>query len=189
MGLALGLMVLATALGVIRARRGSGTWLEYGSFATTALAMVAAGRAFGPFVLVPTLLATFATALQLHPERRARIIALGIALAALVGAVLFELSGLVPRVYGVPASGLLISATSSSHDLPMIGVMLLMNIGVTLTTALTVSGVRAELTRAEERLLVHSWQVRGMMPPNVGVRSSERRVVVPPSARKALERR
>jgi eukaryotic-like serine/threonine-protein kinase len=180
----LGLMVLATVLGVVRARRGTGTWMEYASFGATALAMVAAGRAFGPFVLVPTLLATFATALQLHPNRNARRIALGISLAALVGAVLLELSGLLPRV-NVRTEGLLISASSSARDLPITAVMLMMNVAVTLTTALTVSSVRAELTRAEARLLLHSWQVRGMMPVNVAQRSSERRVPAARSGKRA----
>ena len=182
----LSLIALATALGLVRSRRGSGTWLEYASFGATALGMVAAGRVFGPFVLVPTLLATFATALQLHPHRQARRVALGIGLAALVGAVLLELSGLVPRVYGVSPSALLISPSSAGRDLPLTVVMLLVNVAVTLTTAFTVSAVRAQLTLAEERLLLHSWQIRGMMPTNVAQRSSERKL---PAAGRARENR
>lgn len=184
MAVGLTLMLFATGLGVVRARRGGAAWLEYVMFVSTALAMVVVGRAFGPFVLVPTLLATFATALQLHPERRARHVALGVALLAMVGAVVVELSGLLPREHGVSATGLLIAASSTARDLPITGVVLLMNIVMTLTTALTVSGVRAELTRAEARLLVHSWQVKGMMPANVADRSSERRVPAARSGRR-----
>lgn len=186
---ALALMVLATVLGITRARRGSGTLLEYASFAATALGMVAAGHTFGPFVLVPTLLATFATALQLHPKRQARRVALGIGIAALVGAVLFELSGLVPRVYGVSPSALLISTSSTDRDLPLTVVMLLMNVALTLTTALTVSSVRAQLTLAEERLLIHTWQVRGMMPTNIAQRSSERRLPTASRAKRPRPKR
>jgi hypothetical protein len=49
-----------------------------------------------------------------------------------------------------------------------------------------VGTIRAQLTRAEEKLLVHSWQVRGMMPANVAQRPSESRM--PISSRSGGER-
>jgi serine/threonine-protein kinase len=170
---AIGLMAIGTAFGAARVRRPSGPPLEYGAFAFSALAMIVVGRPFGPFVLAPTLLATFATALQLHPNRRARIVALAIAVAALVGGVLFELSGVLPRTDAV-ATPLLLSPSGGPGDLPITFLILLMNVTATVTTALTVASVRAQLTLAEERLLLHSWQVRGLMPTNVGERSTER---------------
>jgi len=176
MAVGLGLMVLATILGFVRARRGAGAGLEYASWVASALAMITVGRAFGPFVLVPTLLATFVTAVQVHPNARARLVALAIFVFALVGAVLFELSGVLPPIEGVSASALLMSGPSNRGELGITLVVLLMNVAAMVSAAVTVSGVRAELTNAEARLLVHAWQVRGMMPTDVGEPSTSRRL-------------
>jgi serine/threonine-protein kinase len=185
MSCGLGLMALATLFGILRARRASGIGLEYAAFISAALAMVVVGRPFGPFVVVPTLLATFGTALQLHPRRRARLVALGIVVLAIVGAVLFELSGVLPRGAEISASTLLVSTSTADRDVPLTFLVLLMNVTATIMTAFTVSGVRAQLTKAEERLLLHSWQVQGMMPTSVADRSSERRLPVSRSPRGA----
>jgi serine/threonine-protein kinase len=182
-----GLMAGATILGLVRARRGSGTALEYGSFCASALAMVVVGRAFGPFVLLPTMLATFTAALQLHPRRRARFFALGVGVAALVGSVLLELFGSYQHLTSASVAAPLVSGSISPRDLPMVFVMLLMNVVTTVMTALMVATVRAQLTRAEEKLLVHSWQVRGMMPANVAQRPSESRIPLSERASGARE--
>jgi serine/threonine-protein kinase len=171
MAFGLALLGLATILGFVRAGRQSGPWLEYGSWVASALAMVIVGRGFGPFVVVPTLLATFATAVQLHPHARSRTVALGVCVVALVGAVLLELSGVLPHVHAVSTSALLMSEPTASGDLPITLIVLLMNVTAMVSAALTVAGVRAQLTKAEERVLVHAWQVRGMMPTEVGGRS------------------
>lgn len=168
---ALAMMAVATFLGVARSR-GSAAWFEYAAFVFTAVAMVAVGRALGPLVLMPTLLATFVAGIQLHPHRRARLFALGVGVVGLVGAVAFDLSGILPRAGG--ASGAF-ALPGTGRDLPISVVILLANLSSMVTTALMISGFRAELTRAEERLLLHSWQVRGMMPADVAQRSNQRR--------------
>ena len=175
---AIGLVATATLLGFLRRRRGSGTALEYGSYCAAALAMVVVGRAFGPFVLVPTLLATFATGLQVHPRRSARRFALGVAVAALVGSVLLEVGGFYHHIPGALAAEPLLSGAGSLQGLPIILVMLLMNVTATVMTAVMVAAFRAQLTKAEEKVLVHSWQVRGLMPPDVAHRPSESRLPV-----------
>jgi serine/threonine protein kinase len=175
MAVGAGLMVLAALAGFIRARRGSGSWLEYASFVAAALAMVALGRAFGTLVVVPTLLATFAMGVQLHPHGRTRLVALGVSVFALVGAVVLELAGVVPHDQGIRPSALLLSGDAAPGDLRITLVVLLMNVTAMVASAFTVAEFRARLTDAEERLLVHAWQVRSMMPTDLGARSNEPR--------------
>lgn len=166
-----GLMLVATLLGLARARRTSGSWLEYASFVAAALAMVSVARGFGPFVLVPTLLATFATAVQLHPLARVRMVALGVFVLALVAAVIVELGGWLPRLPGVSTSALLVSGPATAGELPITFLVLLMNLAAMVSAALNVAAIRAQLTRAEKRLLLQAWQIKGMMPTDVGERA------------------
>ena len=170
MAVGLGLLAISTLFGFVRARRPSAGWLESASFVTAALAMSSVGSAFGPLVLVPTLLATFAAAVQLHPLARTRYFALGVMVMAMILGVLVAMSDVLPRGQGLSASALLVTGPSRG-DLPIVFVILLANVAAVVTCALTIGRVRAQLTIAEERLLVHAWQVRGMMPKGVSERA------------------
>ena len=171
------LLSLGTVIGAVVARRAASVVLEYAALVAVALGMVAAGRAFGPFVLAPTLLATFAAALQLHPRARVRMVALAACVAALVLSVALEYSGALPRMVGVVPPALVIHISDAVREGPTTIVIVLANVTATISTALIIANVRARLTRAEERLLIHSWQVRGMMPALVtGGRTSAGRI-------------
>lgn len=183
--ISIGLMGMSTALGLIRSRRRSGDWLEYASFATSAIAMASTGSVFGPFVLVPTLPATFATVAQLHPKARSRRIVMTVQALALVGGVIASITGLVPSVPGISATTLLLPGTHPEpHDLRVALILLLMNVASMVTAALTVSEARSRLSTAEERLLVYAWQVKAMMPSGVGERESDARIPAWQSKRK-----
>ena len=150
--MAIGLMSVAVIAAVVTARspaRPSGR-AELVSVVATALAMIPIARFFGPFVLVPSLLGSFATALQLHPRARVRNVALGTSIVSFLAAVLIDQLGVLP--------------SKTDLTVPALVALTLAQLTSTVNAAFVVAASRSELSRAEERLHLQEWLVRSMTP-------------------------
>jgi serine/threonine-protein kinase len=160
------LMVLVVAISVVNfnARRVS---LRNQILVFVLLAVVcwSAGFVAGPFVMVPTLIATFVAALQSHPSATMRqAITLG-------GCCLFllmvglEWAGVLPTSY-VFVDGKLhvLPVALGLPETPTRLLMTFSSLGSILAVALFISKIRQSLAAAQQRVLLLGWHLRQMLP-------------------------
>jgi eukaryotic-like serine/threonine-protein kinase len=168
-------LALASALSFNEARRVHIRLpVQYTVFALTGAAFVAASSLFGPFVLVPTAVATYGVTLQVHPSRRERRIAIGLCCGIILVTGVGEWLG--PwSTYAFEDGRMIIephlaSLRSTPARLLLIGTALAM----TLAPCFFIGRIRAALARSEERLAVQSWHLGRLVPRDGGAISRGR---------------
>ena len=125
------------------------------------LAGLALSRMYGPLILMPTIVATWAIVLQTHADpfmRRFGLISGGIAILA---PLVLELAGILPSSYLFEDGRMIV--VPQMHELPRLMTFAFLataNVAVALVPAIFVARLRAELTRTQERELVQAWQFR-----------------------------
>ncbi len=154
--------VISGALGLIASRqRTVRDGIQYGIMIAMMFAAVGVSRMFGPLILVPTLLATWAIVVQAHPERSLRIAGLVFSLLAISIPVILEGIGVLPPSYVFPGDGFFVvpqmNALPAWYVLSFLGVA---NVLMAVMPALFVGRLRGDLARAQERDLVRSWHLR-----------------------------
>jgi serine/threonine-protein kinase len=138
------------------------------SFATSALALVGLSTVCGPYVLVPSLLATNLMYHAGQVGRRQRAGFLLISLAAMALAIFGDSLGLWPA--STSFSDGRITITPSMVDLPAEATWLCLVLGHLLAVtvpALTVGGTRDAHVAAERRIIAHAWTVQQLVPESV----------------------
>jgi serine/threonine-protein kinase len=144
--------------------------LLYQSFNYILLAVLclSAGFVAGPFVTVPTLIATFVAALQSHPSRAVRRVVVAGGCGLFLTMVGLEWAGVTPTSY--------VFVDGSIHILPValgfpeVATRLLMTltaVGSILSVALFISKMRDSLAAAQQRALVLGWHLRQIVPDAV----------------------
>ena len=144
--------------------------LLYQSFNYILLAVLclSAGFVAGPFVTVPTLIATFVAALQSHPSRAVRRVVVAGGCGLFLTMVGLEWAGVTPTSY--------VFVDGSIHILPVaLGfpevatrlLLMLTAVGSILMVALFISKMRDSLTAAQQRVLVLGWHLRQIVPDAV----------------------
>jgi len=123
----------------------------FGGAATTTM--------YGPFMLAPTLLATFTIVLQAHPSGTMRAATWAMGMTAMIAVSVIELVH--------PASliqiGDALAVMPRMHDLPRTpSIMLLLtaNLAMTIVPCLFIGRIRKALTEAQQQILVQAWQFR-----------------------------
>lgn len=133
-----------------------------------AVLCLSAGFVAGPFVTVPTLIATFVAALQSHPSRAVRRVVVAGGCGLFLTMVGLEWAGVTPTSY--------IFVDGSIHIVPVaLGfpevatrlLLMLTAVGSILMVALFISKMRDSLAAAQQRVLVLGWHLRQIVPDAV----------------------
>jgi serine/threonine-protein kinase len=135
--------------------------VQYGVVLFALLAMMAVSRLFGPLVLGPTLIATYAITLQVHPSRAMRRVMLALAVASMIVPVVLELIGVLPASY-VYEHGRMVIVPQLIELGPggSIAVLLVASTASMVTPAIFVGQIRDALSAAERRMLLQAWHFR-----------------------------
>jgi serine/threonine-protein kinase len=125
------------------------------------LGMVMVSRMFGPLVLGPTLIATYAITLQVHPRRSIGLLMLGVATLAMIAPMMLELAGVLPSSYVYDHGRMVIlPQLIELGQGGSIAVLLGASVLSLVAPAVFVGQVRDRLNQAERRLLLQAWHFR-----------------------------
>jgi hypothetical protein len=128
-------------------------------------------RFAGPFVLVPTILATNAIVLQTHPRRRLRRFAISCAVVIMVIATVIEWTGILPSSYVF--EGGVWTIVPQMVELPRVGSFVFMTIvavSMIVVPAAFIARLRGDLTEAQVKLAVQAWHFRRLGAQLIGER-------------------
>jgi hypothetical protein len=156
----------ATSLTLLRASKlpysaASGSYLTIGM---TSVTLSSLSGLLGPLLLVPSLVMMNAIGFLLRPDRGRRRAVLVASLAAIAIPQLLEWTGLVPPSSLIERGHVIIlprilKFTPATHL-----TLFFATLGLIVAFALFFARFRESLTRAEERLSVHAWQLRQLLP-------------------------
>jgi hypothetical protein len=163
--------VALTAIWLESRRATARTWVQYVSILGVTVAMAATSRIFGPFMLVPTLLATYAVSIQMHPYVGVRRVAVVLSCLAMVVPVLLEVLGVLPPTVTVTPGAIVIRTLGTLRPGPTLAFLVLAGLASALSACFFIGSLRDALDRAELRLHVHAWHVQRMMPDGVPTRT------------------
>jgi eukaryotic-like serine/threonine-protein kinase len=168
----LGPIGVAAVVGILEARRPVvRVWAPYVTVFCMAFAIVATSRLFGPFMLVPTLAATYAVSMQVHPHPAPRRVALLLCCLVMVVPVLLEYTGVLPQTVTVREGAIVIRTLGTVREGPAIFFLTVAGVAMTLSACLFIARIRDALSAAERRLHLHAWHVQRMMPEGLPTRS------------------
>lgn len=122
---------------------------------------MAVSRIFGPLILMPTIIAAFAIVSQAHPDRVIRAFCLVASALAIIAPTLLELGGLLPRSVSFTVEGLRVLPQMT--ELPKTATLLFVivaNACIAVVPALFIGRLRGDLTRSQERQILHTWHFR-----------------------------
>jgi hypothetical protein len=134
------------------------------TLAGMALAMAALSRVFSPLILVPTLLATNAAVLQIHPWPRMRSFVLGLCLAASAVPIGLELVGVLPRTFWFEGSTIVIQTPGAFREIPSVLFFVLATATLIASPALFIGAIRGKLSVAELRVEMNAWRAQLLAP-------------------------
>jgi eukaryotic-like serine/threonine-protein kinase len=135
--------------------------IQYASISFLMIAAMATSRFYGPFVLVPQLITTYAIVLQAHPSRHMRVASACIAAIAMVLPPVLEWIGVLPASYVFEAGTWRV--VPQLVELPRLGTyafLTIANVGMIVIPCLFIAKIREELTRAQLRLATQAWQFK-----------------------------
>ena len=142
-------------------RRAIGRLIQCATIGGIMLAAAGTSRLLGPLILMPTILAVWAIVMQTSPDRLVRRFSLVAGLLLLLAPLGLELAGVLPSSYVFEGGKLII--LPQMLELPPIGTFAFVsfaNVVSVVVPSVFVSRLRSELTRAQERELLHAWQFR-----------------------------
>jgi serine/threonine-protein kinase len=122
------------------------------------LATMAVSRIYGPFVLLPTLICTYAIVLQAHPKGMMRLAGAAIATIAITVPAILEWTGALPSSYRFENGTWTI--VPQIVELPRTGTNVFLisaNLAMIIVPCLFIAKLREELSKAQIRLAVQAW--------------------------------
>jgi hypothetical protein len=129
-------------------------------------------RLYGPFILMPTLLVSYAITLQAHPWRAFRRLGLAAGVIAMVLPVLLELAGVLPASYAFEAGTMsVLPQVVALSETGTIALLACANIAMLVVPALFIARLRSDLSIVQTRQLVQTWQFRRLGDELVAARS------------------
>jgi len=138
-----------------------GRTIQYAAMATLIACGIGTTRIFGPLLLVPTLIATWAILIQAHPDAGVRRTGLVTSMSVIVVPLVLELAGWFPGSYAFLDEGFLV--VPQMTELPRWYVLAFLGVGNVATAvipALFVGRLRSELAAAQERELIRTWHFK-----------------------------
>jgi hypothetical protein len=163
-------VTLALVLGVVMTRkRVVGRAIQYAALFSMFFAGMATSRFFGPFVLIPQLIASYAIAAQAHPDREFRVLAVVFAALGILVPTALEGAGVLPASY-VFADGTW-TIVPQLIDLTETGTYVFLtaaNLGVIVVPCMFIGKIREELSQAQLRLATQAWHFRQLGAQLIG---------------------
>jgi eukaryotic-like serine/threonine-protein kinase len=157
-------VVLGLLSGVLLMRRRTASrLLQYATLACMVAAGIGVSRIYGPYVLLPTVLITYAIVVQAHPWREMRIAGAVMAAVSIVAPALLEWAGWLAPSYIFNAGRWTI--VPQLIELPELGthvLLLLANLGMIIIPCLFIAKLRESLGEAQLRLAVQAWHFKQM---------------------------
>jgi serine/threonine-protein kinase len=135
--------------------------IQYGMIASMMIASMGLSRLFGPLILMPTMIGTWAIVVQAHPDRRMRVFVLVCGAIALTLPMALELLGVVPASYAFEGGRM--AVLPQMHELPRgptLGFLFVANAAMVVMPAIYVGQLRAQLAAAQQQQLVQAWHFR-----------------------------
>jgi serine/threonine-protein kinase len=168
----LGPIGLAVGLSFLEARRAvMNTKVQMVSYVCTTFAIAATSRIFGPFMLVPTLAATYAVSVHVHPRVAPRRAVLVMCCLAIVAPVLLEVAGVLPRTVTVGEGAIVIRTMGTLREGPAVAFLVVGSVAMMLSASFFIGRMRDALNLAERRLHLHAWHVQRMMPEGLPIKT------------------
>jgi eukaryotic-like serine/threonine-protein kinase len=130
-------------------------------------------RIYGPFILVPTILATNTIVLQTHPKRRLRRYSAACGVAFMLLAIAVEWTHLLPSSYVF--EGGIWQVVPQLVELPRIGTFVFMTfacVGMILVPSAFIARLRSDLSDAQIKLAVQAWHFRRLGAQLIGERAA-----------------
>jgi eukaryotic-like serine/threonine-protein kinase len=143
--------------------------IQYATIGFLMLAAAGLSRMYGPFVLMPTMIATYAIVLQAHPASTFRRVSAVFAVLAIVAPVILEVTGIVPTSNLFEDGRWVI--VPQIMELPRTGTILfltLANISMVIVPCMFIARLRGELSAAQQHQLVQAWHFRRLGSDLVG---------------------
>lgn len=159
-------MVSAAMLGLILSIVASrqhviSRWIQIAILVATLGAACVVSRLYGPLILMPTLLISYAITLQAHPWRTFRRVGLVAGMIAMVLPVVLEAIGLLPPSYSFVGGRMLVEPqVVALPESGTIGLLAIANVAMLIVPCLFIAKLRGDLSIAQTRQLVQTWQFR-----------------------------
>ncbi|NUQ78245.1 MAG: hypothetical protein HUU21_32350, partial [Polyangiaceae bacterium] len=135
---------------------------------------------FGPFILVPGLVATNTMFFAMNAGRQERRVVIAAGVMTIALPFILEISGILPPAYSF--SGGALQVLPRATDLPATQTMLcllLTSLAMVVIPALLMGRMRDALTHAERRLVLQAWHLRQLVPGGGRGELSPRKTLMP----------
>jgi serine/threonine-protein kinase len=134
-------------------------------YLASAVGVAATSITFGSLVVTPVIAVANTASLMLVCPPRLRAWAVGSGLLAVIAPLALELTGVTPARYAFDAGGFtILPLVLNFPRTPTLAFLLFTAVAILVTTSLVVARLRDSLTSAQERLILHSWQLRQLVP-------------------------
>jgi serine/threonine-protein kinase len=154
-------VLLTVVLGMIAATRPViGRSYQYAMLGTTVISGVMLSRLFGPLILVPTVLASWAIVIQTNPARLVRRLGLAGSVLGIAMPVVLELAGVLPASYVFDDGFAVVPQLAELAEVPTIAFLGLASVVIAIIPSVFVARLRERLAESERRELLHSWRLR-----------------------------
>ncbi|MFN0248291.1 MAG: serine/threonine-protein kinase [Kofleriaceae bacterium] len=174
---ALGWIVVTATLGLVLSvvasrQRVIGRGIQIAILFATLAAVITVSRVYGPLILMPTLVISYAITLQAHPWRFFRRLGLAAAVVAMGLPVLLEVAGWFPTSYSFVAGRMIVEPqVVALSQTGTVGLLAVANITMLVVPALFIAKLRADLSLVQTRQLVQTWQFRRLGDELVAAKS------------------
>jgi hypothetical protein len=140
--------------------------LYVGAIVMSDLAIALLCPLFGPYLVIPALVAVNTFGFLLNAPRKPwRIWAIGLGLVTVITPALLELGGVIPRTTFFENGRIVIDSTMVRFpEGATVAVMLITIASVIFVPSLFVSRIRDALAVAEQRMVLQSWHLRQLVP-------------------------
>jgi tRNA A-37 threonylcarbamoyl transferase component Bud32 len=158
------LAALASCVWASRARRINGAPVLVATICAW-FATCAVGLAFGPLVLLPTVAGSVMTAALLHPRPLSRVGVIAGFSALIAVPLALQLAGVIAPYYRFEDGFMiLVPRVAAFTEAPTLLALSFGSLATIIVLAVIVMRLRTMLTDAEQRLLLHAWQLRQLVP-------------------------
>jgi serine/threonine-protein kinase len=158
-------------------------WVQLVTLTGMVAAMASLSRIFSPLILVPTLLATNAAVLQIHPRPAMRNLVLGLCLAASVVPIGLEVAGVLEPTFWFEGDRIVVATPGAFRAGPTIVFFVLTTATLIASPALFIGAIRRALSAAVLRVEMNAWRARQLAP------SADLEAAAPVASARARRRR
>ncbi len=136
-------------------------WIQIAIIVATLAAACIVSRLYGPLILMPSLLISYAITVQAHPWRTFRRIGLVAGIVSMVLPVLLEVIGVLPSSYSFVGGRMLVEPqVIALPETGTVGLLAVANVAMLVVPCLFIAKLRGDLSIAQTRQLVQTWQFR-----------------------------